>query len=132
MTVKRSVEILGVEQTTAMRDTAVRFLRETELPRYETVQHFGHAFHRDLWRLIPRIEQLAGCLSGDDTSANVALAGVGEARRRLVEIERAGLSGEFERVKRLARSAVALCDHHDNLTGVPTSGSAKPPRTAHP
>ncbi|UIX33183.1 hypothetical protein [Streptomyces sp. GQFP] len=52
MTVKRSVEILDVEQTTAMRDTAVRFLGEPALPRYETVQHFGHAFHRDLWRLI--------------------------------------------------------------------------------
>ncbi|WP_405536730.1 DUF6415 family natural product biosynthesis protein [Streptomyces sp. NBC_00075] len=132
MTMKRSVEILDVEQTTAMRDTAVRFLGEPALPRYETVQHFGHAFHRDLWRLIPRIEQLAGCLPGDDAPVNVALAGVGEARRRLDEIERAGLAGEFERVKRLARSVVALCDHHDNLTGVPTSGSVTPPRTAHP
>lgn len=116
MTVKRSVEILDVEQTTAMRDTAVRFLGETELPRYETVQQYGHAFHRDLWRLIPRVEQLTECLPGDDVPAKVALAGVGEARRRLDEIERAGLAGEFERVKRLARSVVALCDHHDNLT----------------
>ncbi|MGW1713139.1 DUF6415 family natural product biosynthesis protein [Streptomyces sp. NPDC002156] len=116
MTVKRSVEILDVEQTTAMRDMAVRFLGEPALPRYETVQHFGHAFHRDMWRLIPRIEQLTGCLPGDDVPAKVALAGVGEARRRLDEIERAGLAGEFERVKRLARSVVALCDHHDNLT----------------
>lgn len=117
MTVKRSVEILDVEQISAMRDTAVRFLGETVLPRYETVQQYGHAFHRDLWRLVPRVEQLAGCLSDDDVPANVALAGVGEARRRLDEIECVGLAGEFERVKRLARSVVALCDHHESLNG---------------
>ncbi|MGW3647011.1 DUF6415 family natural product biosynthesis protein [Streptomyces sp. NPDC000878] len=115
MTVQRRVEILDPEQTVAMRDAAVRFLGEPVLPRYETVQRYGHVFHRDLWRLIPRVEQLAGRLPGGDVSANVALAGVGEARRRLDEIERAGLAGEFERVKRLARSVVALCDHHESL-----------------
>lgn len=119
---KRRVEILDAEQTAAMRDAAVRFLNEPSLPRYQTVQHLGHAFHRDLWRLIPRAEQLVGNASCDDVPAKVALACAGEARRRLDEIERAGLSGEFERVKRLARSVVALCDHHDSLTGVPTSG----------
>ncbi|GAA3865479.1 hypothetical protein GCM10023084_18260 [Streptomyces lacrimifluminis] len=112
-----AVEILDAGQITAMRDLAVRFLNESSLPRYETVQSFGHAFHRDLWRLIPRIEQLAGHLPDEDVPANVALAGVAEARRRLDEIERAGLTGEFERVKRLGRSVVALCDHHENLTG---------------
>ncbi|NEA64725.1 DUF6415 family natural product biosynthesis protein [Streptomyces sp. SID12488] len=51
----------------------------------------------------------------------MAPAGVGEARCRLDEIERAGLTGEFERVKRLARSVVALCGHHQNLTGARSS-----------
>ena len=55
-----------------MRDAAVRFLGERALPRYETMQQYRHVFHRDLWRLIPRVE-------------------------------------------RLARSVVALCDHHENL-----------------
>ncbi|WP_371749067.1 DUF6415 family natural product biosynthesis protein [Streptomyces sp. NBC_00280] len=81
------------------------------------VIHDAELFHRDLWRLIPRVEQLAGHFSEENVPAKVALAGVGEARRRLDEIERAGLTGEFERVKRLARSVVALCDHHENLTG---------------
>ena len=118
MTVKRRVEILYAEQITAMRDSAVRFVDEPALPRYVTVQRYGHAFHRDLWQLIPRIQQLTGYLPEGDMQAQAALAGVGEAHRRLDEIERAGLSGEFERVKRLARSVVALCDHHENLTRV--------------
>ncbi|WP_329273324.1 DUF6415 family natural product biosynthesis protein [Streptomyces sp. NBC_01451] len=121
MTVKRQVEILDAGQIMAMRDVAVRFVDESPLPRYETVQYFGHAFHRDLWRLIPRVEQLAGRFPDEDVPANAALAGVGEARRRLDEIERAGLTGEFERVKRLARSIVALCDHHQNLAGATSS-----------
>ncbi|WP_330288955.1 DUF6415 family natural product biosynthesis protein [Streptomyces sp. NBC_00576] len=116
MTVKRQVEILDAEHTRAMRDSAVRFIDEPSLPRYEDVQRYGHAFHRDLWRLIPRIQQLTGYIREGDVQAKAALAGVGEAHRRLDEIERAGLSGEFERVKRLARSVVALCDHHENLT----------------
>jgi hypothetical protein len=44
-------------------------------------------------------------------------AGVGVARRWPDEIERAVLTDEFERVKRLARSVVALCGHHENLAG---------------
>ncbi|MGC9541560.1 DUF6415 family natural product biosynthesis protein [Streptomyces sp. UG1] len=52
------------------------------------------------------------------------MAGVGEARRRLHEPEAAGLLGEVERVKRLARSVVALCDHHDALRARPCAWHA--------
>ncbi|WP_306192228.1 MULTISPECIES: DUF6415 family natural product biosynthesis protein [unclassified Streptomyces] len=48
----------------------------------------------------------------------VALAGVGEVRRRLGEPEAAGLHGEVNRVKRLARSVIALCGHLDALSGL--------------
>ncbi|WP_210573082.1 DUF6415 family natural product biosynthesis protein [Streptomyces sp. GESEQ-4] len=105
--------------TTEMRATAYDFLGAQAPPRYETIQRLGHDFRRDLWELIPRIEQLtAPLLHEDDVPAKVALAGVGEAHRRLDEIERAGLLGEFERVKRLARSVLALCDHYATLTGI--------------
>ncbi|MGW1364292.1 DUF6415 family natural product biosynthesis protein [Streptomyces chartreusis] len=45
-------------------------------------------------------------------------AGVGEARRRLGLPARSGLQAEYERVKRLAMSVIALCDHLDALTGI--------------
>ncbi|MGW4563747.1 DUF6415 family natural product biosynthesis protein [Streptomyces sp. NPDC004561] len=61
---------------------------------------------------------MAAALPKDDGPAKVARAGVRKARRRLVEIEAAGLFGEVARVKRLARSVVSLCDHYDTLSGV--------------
>jgi hypothetical protein len=101
-----------------MRAAANVFLAQATLPRYGTVQRCGNAFSCDLWQLVPQVEQLARSLPEDDVPARVALAGVGEACRRLEAIECPGLEGEFERVKRLARSVVALCDHHTALTGV--------------
>lgn len=101
-----------------MRPAACRFLAQSVLPTYVTIKGCGSDFYQDLRHLIPSIEQLAGRFPEDDVPARVALAGVAEARRRLYEIESPGLRGEFERVKRLARSVVALCDHHDTLTGM--------------
>ena len=103
--------------TETLRARANAFLNSPTLPRYETVLHEAHVFYGDLCKLIPAVEKLTGGCDEDDVRAKVALAGVGEARRRSYEIERAGLSDEFERVKRLARSVVALCDHYATLTG---------------
>ncbi|MGP4010513.1 DUF6415 family natural product biosynthesis protein [Streptomyces sp. 4N124] len=102
--------------TAALRAVAVEFLGESMLPRYEDLQRSARDFQRDLWQLISQIEQLTE--GREDAPARVALAGIGEARRRLDLIERPGLHGEVERVKRLARSVIALCDHYDTLTGV--------------
>ncbi|WP_409470822.1 DUF6415 family natural product biosynthesis protein [Streptomyces sp. HC307] len=101
-----------------MRAQASWFIDQRSLPRHQTVKGFSQDFHGCLKQLIPQIERLAETLHPDDVPAKVALAGVGEARRRLEEAEAAGLHGEVERVKRLARSVTALCDHHDSLTGV--------------
>ncbi|MFE4576336.1 DUF6415 family natural product biosynthesis protein [Streptomyces chartreusis] len=48
----------------------------------------------------------------------VASVAVREARARLHEPEAAGLHGETERVKRLARSVVLLCDQHAALSAL--------------
>ncbi|MGP4084586.1 DUF6415 family natural product biosynthesis protein [Streptomyces sp. KR55] len=101
-----------------MRAQASWFIDQRSLPRHQTVKGFSQDFHGYLKQLIPQIEQLAENLPPDDVPAKVALAGVAEARRRLEEAEAAGLYGEVERVKRLTRSVMALCDHYDALTGV--------------
>ncbi|MFD7407419.1 DUF6415 family natural product biosynthesis protein [Streptomyces sp. NPDC059866] len=101
-----------------MRAQASWFIDQRSLPRHQTVKGFSQDFHSYLKQLIPKIEQLAETLPPDDVPAKVALAGVAKARQRLEEAEAAGLHGEVERVKRLARSVMALCDHHDALTGV--------------
>jgi hypothetical protein len=102
--------------TETLRADASAFLNLPTLPRYETVKRAEYVFYRDLCHLIPEVEKLTGACDEDDMRGKVALAGAGEARRRSLEIERAGLTDEFERVKRLARSVVALCDHYATLT----------------
>ncbi|MFD7278386.1 DUF6415 family natural product biosynthesis protein [Streptomyces sp. NPDC059862] len=104
--------------TGLIRAQATWFIDQRMLPRHQTVKGFSQDFHGYLEQLIPQIEQLADVRPPDDVPAKVALAGVGEARRRLDEAESAGLYGEVERVKRLARSVVAMCDHYDALTGL--------------
>ncbi|MFC9916276.1 DUF6415 family natural product biosynthesis protein [Streptomyces sp. NPDC127197] len=101
-----------------MRAQATWFLDQRTLPRHQTVKGFAQDFHGYLERLIPQIDLLAEALPPDDVPAKVALSGVGEARRRLEDPEAAGLLGEVDRVRRLARSVVALCDHYDALTGL--------------
>ncbi|WP_406414893.1 DUF6415 family natural product biosynthesis protein [Streptomyces sp. NBC_01614] len=68
--------------------------------------------------MIPHIERLTDGRPEADVTANLALADVGEARRRLIEPASAGLTAEFEKVRRLARSVVVLCDHFDALSGI--------------
>jgi hypothetical protein len=100
-----------------MRAEATWFLDQHHLLGRNSVRQFGEDFRRFLEEMIPRIEQLAARRGGDDVPARVALAASEEARRRLAEPEAAELDGEVARTSRLARSAVALCDHHDALTG---------------
>ncbi|MEU5364244.1 DUF6415 family natural product biosynthesis protein [Streptomyces sp. NPDC005925] len=101
-----------------MRNVAILFLTCQEVPRYEAVQRRAHGFCRDLWQLIPLIEELAAQRPTGDVPGELALAAVGEARRRLNLAERCGLDAEVERVRRLARSVGSLCDHYDALTAV--------------
>lgn len=105
-----------------MRTAAAKLLGENApLPRYEDVQTLTLLYRGNLMLLIPEVETLTGRLPHDDTPAKVALAGIGEARRRLDEIptatQKVGLVSEVKRAQRLARSVLALCDHYENLTG---------------
>lgn len=99
-------------------DTAEILGPEPVLPRYERVQHLAFTYRGSILLLIPIVEKLSYGLDGDDIRGRCALAGIGEARRRLDEIEAVGLAGEVRRAQRLARAVLALCDHYDILTGV--------------
>ncbi|MCI3277552.1 DUF6415 family natural product biosynthesis protein [Streptomyces cylindrosporus] len=101
----------------ALRKVARDYMSPDMVPRYEIIKRHSASFSRDLWALIKEIEQIASC-TPDEVVVKVALAGVGEARRRLGLIERAGLMGEHDRVTMLARSVLALCDHYEALTQV--------------
>ncbi|MFJ4365046.1 DUF6415 family natural product biosynthesis protein [Streptomyces chartreusis] len=103
--------------TASTRAAATWFLDQPTLPRHEQLKLWSSDLTDFVEHLAAAIEQLAASLPLSDVPARVAMVGVGEARRRLHEPEAAGLNGETERVKRLARSVVALCDHHDALSG---------------
>lgn len=102
---------------TAMRAAAAWFLDQRMLPRHEVLKLWSEDLSGFIEQLLPQIEVLAVSLPPSDVPARVAMAGAGEARRRLREPQAAGLTGETERVKRLARSVVALCDHIETLDG---------------
>ncbi|MFE6941034.1 DUF6415 family natural product biosynthesis protein [Streptomyces chartreusis] len=103
--------------TARLRAYASWFTAQTTLPRHPTTRAYETGLREALGGLIPQIEKHAAERQADDVPGKVALAGVGEARRRMGIPERNGLKGEFERVKRLAMSVSALCDHLDALTG---------------
>ncbi|MGW6910234.1 DUF6415 family natural product biosynthesis protein [Streptomyces sp. NPDC054940] len=103
----------------SMRSAATWFLAQETSPTYAVIQGFETDFRGFLNQLlIPQIAQLSSGRPKDDRPVVAARAGVGEARRRLALPERPGLLGEFERVTRLARSVVALCNHCDTLAGI--------------
>ncbi|MGW6954259.1 DUF6415 family natural product biosynthesis protein [Streptomyces sp. NRRL F-5140] len=105
---------------TAMRAAAAWFLDQRTLPRHEVLKLWSDDLTAFIQRLMPEIEALAAGLPPSDVPVRVATVDVGEARRRLREPDVAGPNGETERVKGLARSVVALCDHHGALTGAST------------
>ncbi|MEU6480566.1 DUF6415 family natural product biosynthesis protein [Streptomyces sp. NPDC047017] len=104
----------------AVRAAASWFLDQRTLPRHGTVKAFEADFRATLAELIPRIEELAAGLPGDEPPAKAALAALAEARSRLRAVEAAGLRGEATRVRQIAASVLAACDHHDTLTGLRT------------
>jgi hypothetical protein len=115
----------------AMRQDAAELLDESApLIRYDEVKKAEHRYRENLGRLIPELEVAAVRWPEGDVPAKVARAGIGEARRRLTEIEAVGLAGEVRRIRRLARSVVALCDHYDSLTGVRMCAVCDKPITA--
>ncbi|MFJ2007800.1 DUF6415 family natural product biosynthesis protein [Streptomyces chartreusis] len=99
-----------------MRAAAAWFLDQRTLPRHESLKLWSGDLGDFLEHLASEIEQLAAALP-NDVPARVAMVGVGEARWRLDEPDATGLNDDTERVRRLARSVMALCDHHDALTG---------------
>ncbi|MFF2515583.1 DUF6415 family natural product biosynthesis protein [Streptomyces sp. NPDC058086] len=119
MTVVRPEAASRPIDTAVLRaDTAEILGPEPVLPRYERVQHLAFTYRGSILQLIPIVEKLSHDLPGDDIRGRCALAGIGESRRRLDEIEAVGLAGEVRRAQRLARAVLALCDHYDTLTGV--------------
>ncbi|MFB6938766.1 DUF6415 family natural product biosynthesis protein [Streptomyces chartreusis] len=102
----------------AMRAAVSWFLDQRTLPRHETLKLWDQDLAGFLRQLIPAIEALAASLPPGDVSVRVASVAVREATARLHEPEEAGLHGETERVKRLARSVVLLCDQHISLAAL--------------
>jgi Family of unknown function (DUF6415) len=100
-----------------MRADAAVLLSEEILPRWEDVQRLAHLYRSHILQLIPAVEAGICRQTPDDVPAAVARACIGEARRRLGEIEAPGLDGETQRTRRLARSVVALTDHWVSLGG---------------
>ncbi|MEV7289660.1 DUF6415 family natural product biosynthesis protein [Streptomyces sp. NPDC093252] len=99
-----------------VRAHASWFIDQRTLPRHQTVRRFDADFRMYLKLLVQRTEGCVRVLPADDVPARVAEVALGEARRRLDEAERPGLDGETERVKRLARGVMALCDHYEALS----------------
>ncbi|MDC0765511.1 DUF6415 family natural product biosynthesis protein [Streptomyces sp. HD] len=102
----------------AMRASASWFIDQTTLLGHQTVKSFEVDFRTELERLIPQIEKLAAGKPRDDVPTQVALAAVEVSRHRMNATEAAGLRGETERVRLIARSVMSLSHHHDALTGV--------------
>jgi len=115
----------------AMRQDAAELLDESApLIRYDDVKKAEQRYRENLTQLIPELEVAAVRWPEGDAPAKVARAGIGEARRRLTEIEAVGLAGEVRRIRRLARSIVSLCDHYDALTGLRMCAVCDKPITA--
>lgn len=100
-----------------MRGDAAVLLGDEVLPRWEDVQRLAHLYRSHILHLISEVEAGIFRQPPDDVPAAVARACIGEARRRLDEIEAPGLDGETQRARRLARSVVALADHWESLGG---------------
>lgn len=116
--VRPEAERRPIDTAVLRADTAEILGPEPVMPRYERVQHLAYTYRGSILLLIPIVEKLSLDLPGDEIRGRCALAGIGEARRRLNEIEAVGLAGEVRRTQRLARAVLSLCDHYDSLTGV--------------
>ncbi|MFJ7075501.1 DUF6415 family natural product biosynthesis protein [Streptomyces sp. NPDC098781] len=104
--------------TVSMRAAAAWLLDQAVPLGRETLKLFDQDFRLFLALVIPHIERMTDGRPEEDVTARTALAGVAEARNRLIESETTGQISELGRVRGLAGSVVALCDHFDALSGI--------------
>lgn len=88
---------------------------DAEPPSTDELQDLQRLYRGAIQQLIPRVEDVAFVLPRDDVPRACALAGIGEARRRLDEHPAPGLPAGIAHAQRLARSVNALLDHAENL-----------------
>ena len=114
----------------SMRERADLLLGpDAELPTFEELQEWAALLRGDLIRLIPEIEDRTRALPADDTDRAAALAGVGEARRRLDAIPLGGsMPKEVIIVQGLARCVIALTTHVQTLLAIDSVIPWTPPQ----
>lgn len=106
---------LPVDVTT-MRTLVARLLdANTEPPSDDELRTLTLQLRGHLMLLIPEVEDRTRGRAADDAVRVRALAGVGEARRRLDQLPGRNLIGEIKHAQALARSVRALCNHLENL-----------------
>lgn len=104
---------------TTMRQSIARLLPTSQTPpTSEGLSILTATLRGHMELLIPEIEQAAAYLPHDDVPRYCALACIGEARGKLRARPSAGEYGALAYARRLARCLMALCDHHEKLTGV--------------
>jgi hypothetical protein len=114
-----------------MRADAAELLdAEAQLPRYEDLQAMTSRLRGHIMLLIPQVEGVASRLPMDDIPGRVALAGVGEARRRMDAAAGAGLVSAVKHAQKLARSVESLCSHLESMRNVAFCGSCNQPINA--
>ncbi|WFB08959.1 DUF6415 family natural product biosynthesis protein [Streptomyces sp. LX-29] len=102
--------------TKEVRATVAAVLGErAALPRFEEVEEAVLFLRGHMMLLIPEIEDLSRLRPKDDLVVILALAGVGEARRKLRMSPGPGLVSAVEHAKHLARSCDALLRHYELL-----------------
>lgn len=102
-----------------MRDSARLFLAKDAIqPAADELDTLTTMLRGHMELLIPEVEAVAERMPKDDIPRYCALACVGEARGKLRAQPSPGPAGDVTYAQKLARSLNALCDHHENLTGV--------------
>ncbi|CCK24742.1 hypothetical protein BN159_0363 [Streptomyces davaonensis JCM 4913] len=102
----------------AMRATVAEVLPPEVTPTDRaTLETLTRSLRHGMQMLISEVERAAAHLPDDDIPRYVALACVREARGKLDAVPGPGPSDAAAYVRRLARSVMALCDHHMTLSG---------------
>lgn len=104
-----------------MRAAARRLLAgDAELPTPEGLETLTLQLRGHIMVAVPDVETAALARDEDDVPRACALACIGEARQRLGTEPGVTLPAGIAHAQRLARSVNALCDHIENLGGVPS------------
>ncbi|GAA1883128.1 DUF6415 family natural product biosynthesis protein [Streptantibioticus ferralitis] len=85
-------------------------------PRYEEIEDLVLCLRGHIMLLIPEVETLACAQPKDDLVRALALAGIGEARRKLRGDAGTGLASAVVHAEQLACACRALLLHHKRLT----------------